>query len=127
MLNEVRAAQRRGWAGAVHVFIVTPPGVSDEWWRSPLCVAAPKLLDTFIHEDRGGSLARHFGAATSGHALLVDVDGRLLFAGGLTPTRGSAGDGAILIAAARGELTQRPTFGCPLFDSPKDDPSCPVP
>ena len=57
--------------------------------------------------------------ATSGHALLFDRDGRLLFRGGITPARGHEGDnfGASAIAArlaGRPARAEAPVFGCPI-------------
>ena len=36
-------------------------------------------------DDAGGKLAQRFGVLTSGHVLLYDTDGRLLYSGGITP------------------------------------------
>ena len=56
---------------------------------------------------------------TSGHALLFDRDGHLLFSGGITPARGHEGDnfGASAIAArlaGRPAPAETPVFGCPI-------------
>jgi hypothetical protein len=127
-IDEVRSAQAHGWSGVVHLVMVAPPDADDEWHRGPVWDAAAQLANTTIYDDSGGRLARRYGAATSGHALLFDSSGRLLFTGGLTPTRGTAADGAVLLAADRGEFAQRPVYGCPLFDdSPEDAPQCPLP
>jgi hypothetical protein len=72
-------------------------------------------------DDRGAAIASRFGALTSGHALLYDEAGRLRFSGGLTRSRGEAGDSvslAFLHAWADG--TRPPgaatfsVFGCAL-------------
>ena len=44
--------------------------------------------------DPGGAEARRFGVATSGHVLLYDTRGDLIFSGGITPGRGEQGDNA---------------------------------
>jgi hypothetical protein len=75
-------------------------------------------------DDEGGVEARRFGVATSGHALLFDRAGRLLFSGGITPARGHEGDSlgrdALLerVAGTRayGGPARSPVFGCPLTD-----------
>ena len=42
-------------------------------------------------QDISGDEARRFGAATSGEALLYSPSGKLLFHGGITPSRGHEG------------------------------------
>lgn len=71
--------------------------------------------------DPQAALARRFGAVTSGHALLYDVEGRLRFSGGLTRARGHAGDSAGLdflrawLEHRRPQgLARAPVFGCAL-------------
>ncbi len=73
-------------------------------------------------EDEGGKLARRFGVLTSGHVLLYDPLGRLLFSGGITSARGHRGESfgrTAVLAELLGEQADRrsaPVFGCPLFD-----------
>jgi hypothetical protein len=74
-------------------------------------------------DDEGGALSRRFGVLTSGHVLLYDPAGRLLFSGGITPARGHRGDNfgrrAVLVGLL-GEPAERstaPAFGCPLLES----------
>ena len=77
----------------------------------------------------GGIESRRFGAATSGQALLYAADGRLLFAGGITESRGHR---ATTRAARRsprsswsggsGRAGHTPVYGCPLFD---ESSACP--
>jgi hypothetical protein len=75
-----------------------------------------------FRDDDGGVLARRFGVLTSGHVLLYDAHGRLLFNGGITPARGHGGDNlgrsAVVagILGARLERATAPVFGCPLFE-----------
>jgi hypothetical protein len=75
-----------------------------------------------IWDDDGGALARRFGVLTSGHVLLYDARGRLLFSGGITPARGHGGDSSGRSAVVAGILGARldrattPVFGCPLFE-----------
>jgi hypothetical protein len=73
-------------------------------------------------DDEGGVEAKRFGVATSGHVLLFDRAGRLLFSGGITPARGHEGDSLgrdALIERLAGTRTisgpaTSPVFGCPL-------------
>jgi hypothetical protein len=73
--------------------------------------------------DEGGALSRRFGVLTSGHVLLYDRGGRLLFSGGITGARGHRGDNEgrrAVLARLLGEPVERssaPAFGCPLFES----------
>ncbi len=79
-------------------------------------------------DDQGGKLARRFGVFTSGHVLLYDPLGRLLFSGGITPARGHRGENfgrSAVLAELLGEPADRcsaPAFGCPLFD-PQPEPA----
>ncbi len=81
-----------------------------------------------IRPDPGGEEARRFGVATSGHVLLYDPGGRLLFSGGITSARGHRGDNrgrdAVLdrmLGRAAG-TAESPVFGCPLA-TPRPGPS----
>jgi hypothetical protein len=70
--------------------------------------------------DTLGLEAARFGVATSGHALLFDASGRLLFSGGITSARGHEGDSlggsAVLarIVDSGGPRCDAPVFGCPI-------------
>ena len=72
--------------------------------------------------DDDGREARLFHAATSGQAVLYDPQGRLLFSGGITASRGHSGDNAgrssivSLVHAGVPDRTETSVFGCPLFD-----------
>jgi hypothetical protein len=74
--------------------------------------------------DPDGREARVFGAQTSGVVFLYDTHGELLFEGGITGSRGHAGEnfGADRLAAALrsgrpGAGTPSPVFGCSLTGS----------
>jgi hypothetical protein len=64
--------------------------------------------------------AGRFGAETSGHTLLYGADGRLLFSGGITASRGHAGENAgesAIIALVNHQTplrSQTLVFGCSL-------------
>lgn len=74
-----------------------------------------------VAADCDGTTAARFGAATSGHAFLFDLDGTCVFSGGITGSRGQVGDNLgrrCVVAALRGEKTgsmETPVFGCPLY------------
>jgi len=85
-------------------------------------LALANVAGVKIWEDDGGLEARRFGVLTSGHVLLYDRQGRLLYSGGITPARGHRGDNfgrSTLLARLLGERGDRgtiPVFGCPLFE-----------
>jgi hypothetical protein len=71
--------------------------------------------------DTGAVEAVRFGAQTSGLTLLFNEQGECLFSGGITASRGHAGDNigrqAIVscLANQRPQTNRAPTFGCALF------------
>ena len=74
-----------------------------------------------VREDAEGSIARAFGARTSGHAMLFAPNGALLFEGGLTGSRGHEGDNAGALAVVDlvygrpASCLSTPVYGCALF------------
>jgi len=88
--------------------------------------------------DEDGIEARSFGAVTSGQALLYSAQGRLLFSGGITESRGHSGDNAgrsaiesLVMNGSEGLRTpaSTPVYGCPLcrgskWGLDKGDASC---
>lgn len=87
--------------------------------HSPIWKKA-QSLNAFICEDPNGDEAKRFGAMTSGHICLYDPAGRLIFSGGITPSRGHRGDNpgkqSILSATAGQSMLTTPVFGCPIYD-----------
>jgi hypothetical protein len=102
----------------VKVLFFRPRGAdwapTDIWHQA---VAIPGVKGTW---DDDGMDAACFGARTSGHALLFDREGNLLFSGGLTSSRGHVGPskGSRSLAAwlTPGEVgdAEAPVFGCAL-------------
>ena len=105
---------------ALHVVLVCPPGADGAWKRSSLYELARNIPTAVVTWDSDGSEAARFGASTSGEALLYAPVGRLLFHGGLTPSRGHEGDNqgraavASLILTGRAACNETPVFGCSL-------------
>jgi hypothetical protein len=65
---------------------------------------------------------KKYHSYTSGQAFVLDATGKLLFSGGLTDSRGLAGESigmASLLGALRGErcVHSAPVFGCALSTS----------
>lgn len=109
------------------VLFVKPAGFSGDWERTDLWRTAADIPGVTVVVDDGGVEARLFGAATSGQSLLYGADGRLLFRGGITGSRGHSGDNAgrsavvSLVNSGAAEREETFVFGCPLFD---EDSEC---
>jgi hypothetical protein len=74
-----------------------------------------------VIRDQGGVEARRFDVEGSGHVLLYAPSGKLLFSGGITPSRGHEGDNAgrsaivSLILRGHAPVDHTPVFGCSLL------------
>lgn len=107
---------------AVHVLVLQPAGVDEEWWKTDILASARSIPGVRVQVDPDGAESRRFGTRTSGHTLLYDSAGRLAFSGGITPGRGHAGDSpgrsAILAIVEGGPAPteSNPVFGCSLHD-----------
>jgi hypothetical protein len=127
---------------AATVLVVRPAGMSEGWERTELWSSAAEIPGVTVRTDANGEAARRFGAATSGQALLYTADGRLLFSGGITESRGHEGDNAgrsaiaaLVLGAEPTKLASSPVYGCPLFEglpttskpaSSERSTSCPI-
>jgi hypothetical protein len=104
-----------------HVLFLQPAGVPDDWWKTDLWASAAAIPGVDVRADGDGAESRRFGVETSGHALLYDKEGNLVFSGGITGSRGHAGDnaglGAIEEWIEQGVTTRATTlvFGCALI------------
>ena len=117
---------------AATVLMLRPDGTPPGWEHTDLWDSAAAIPGVTVLADEQGAHARLFGAATSGQALLYAPDGQLLFAGGITASRGHRGDnpGRAAITTLvlqdgdpRPGPAQTPVFGCPLTN---DRTSCPT-
>jgi hypothetical protein len=103
-----------------YVLFVKPSGAGADWDDTDLRRSAAAIPGVTVLTDENGNEARRFGAETSGHTLVFDRDGTLVFSGGITATRGHAGANAgesAVVAALRQEPIPRsrtPVFGCSL-------------
>ena len=106
-----------------YVLFIKPAGTADDWEATDLWESASDIPGVTVVQDSDGIEAHLFNAATSGQTLLYNTQGRLLFSGGITGSRGHFGDNAgesaivAIVNAAVPERTQTSVFGCPLFDS----------
>ena len=110
------------------VLFLRPDGFSAGWEKTDLWQSAAKIPGVTAIVDEGGAEARRFNAATSGQTVLYGADGRLLFSGGITGSRGHSGDNAgrsaieSLVNTGAAERAETFVFGCPLFNG---DSECP--
>lgn len=108
-----------------YVLFVKPKGSSDDWENTDLWQSAERIPGLTVVVDDGAEAAR-FNAATSGQVVLYDAEGRLLFSGGITGSRGHSGDNAgraavvSLLNSGEAERAESSVFGCPLFDTNTD-------
>lgn len=111
---------------AAYVLFLKPAGFSENWEKTDLWQSAKGIPGVKPIIDYEGVEASRFHATTSGQTVLFDVEGRLLFSGGITIARGHAGDNAgrsaivSLLNTGIAEQTETPVFGCPLFDDNSD-------
>jgi len=124
-LSELDTIMRKvGGRVSGFVLFVKPPGMERGWERTSTWSLAQHIPGVTILVDPDGAEAARFGALTSGHAVLYDPEGHLLFSGGITSARGHAGDNMgreAVLMSLRGKSTQHQThavFGCPLTDVP---------
>ena len=105
-------------------------GEGPEWVKTKNWRAAADIDGVNVVSDPQSRSASRFGVKTSGHTLLYDADGQLLFEGGITPARGHRGDNvgrasllALIRQSSMGSVTSTETgspvnstcvFGCPL-------------
>lgn len=122
-LGELQAIlPHRPQDGKILVLFLQPPNCGAEWARTDLWGRAASIPGVDVRADVGGTEARRFGVTTSGHVLLFDAQGQRLFSGGITGSRGHAGDNpgktALISLLTQGTADRHefPVFGCPLFE-----------
>jgi hypothetical protein len=119
-----RIAARCGDVVAIHVLFYQPGGEAGSWGTTALHRRAAAIPGARVLDDPDGTEAMRFGAATSGHALLYDQAGNLLFTGGLTAGRARAGANRAseavidLVFGVTTTPTDAPVFGCPIRETP---------
>ncbi len=112
-------AELHGQAKAYVVF-AKPADSGADWNDTELWRRVAEIPGVTPVGDDDGREARRFGVETSGHTLLFAANGRLLFSGGITQSRGhaggNAGESAIvsLVKYQRADRMQTPVFGCSL-------------
>lgn len=109
--------------GRFHTTIVlaSPPGLDDSFAGIDTVVTAHTIRGATVVRDIDDVEAERFGAATSGHVVVYDRDGTLLFRGGITSSRGHVGDSVggehlrTLLTATSPPPTPPRTFSAPVF------------
>jgi hypothetical protein len=107
----------------VHAVIicVCPPGAPSGWEQTDLYRQVCSIPNLHIVIDRDGDEARRFRARRSGHTLVYDPYGRLVFSGTLTAGRGHEGDNPgrqAALQALTGNVHSPQSgfvYGCPLL------------
>lgn len=106
-----------------YAIFLRPEGVPDGWERTDLWRSAAAIPGVTVFCDQAGMEARRFHVETSGDTLVYDARGHLQFSGGITASRGHAGDNAAessivtMLSGGRLDCSSSPVFGCALFDS----------
>lgn len=118
-LKDVLARHPAAKAGVVF----TVPQPADSRWLDAALVrqtSAHPRMEAII--DRGGFIAKAYGAKVSGTAMIFDADGKLLYHGGLTSSRSHEGGGPgeadldeALSGSLHGKLAEHSVFGCRLI------------
>jgi hypothetical protein len=120
-LGELALLMARSGEGCrAYVIFVQPEGMASEWVTSDLWQTAVRIAGVAVRADPSGREAARFQSETSGQTALYDPEGHLLFQGGITGSRGHAGEnrGRSTLAdllehrGAAGGAT--PVFGCAL-------------
>jgi hypothetical protein len=105
----------------VSIFFYHPKGTNSDWTLGDSKKIAKKLPETQVYDDPGGENARRFGAMTSGQVMVYSPDGKLVFAGGITESRGHIGSNAgsrsiaSVVNTGISIISSQRTLGCILF------------
>jgi len=124
-----RLMARCGGRLGCRVLVVRPAGAPQDWEATDIVRTVRRLPRTEVELDADGKVARSLGCETSGSVVLLDAAGAPRFWGGITASRGHAGDNpgsdsiaAIVFGRHPGRRTT-PVFGCDLVGG---QPSPPV-
>jgi hypothetical protein len=104
-----------------YVLFLKPSSVDAGWEQTDLWTRATALPDVTVVRDDDGAEARRFGVETSGQTMLYDDLGTLIYSGGITGSRGHAGENAgelalvALLTHGHAERRTAGVFGCSLF------------
>lgn len=127
-----RVLARASGRASVDILFVRPTATDESWVRTELWRRAAATPGVRVKTDIQGTEAANFGAIASGHVVMYASDGRLVFSGGITQSRGHEGanDGRSAMISAFSRLhalktviepVLTPTYGCLLRNSRDDD------
>ncbi len=103
------------------VLFYSPSNISEDWVKSDLWYSAQSIPGVQTIIDQDGNKAKLFQAKTSGQTLLYDPQGKLIFSGGITSSRGHSGDNVgrdaitALLSGEKPDLQKTFVFGCQIF------------
>jgi hypothetical protein len=103
------------------VWFIKPGGTADDWTDTDLRHSAAAIPGVKVYTDNDGNEAHRFQSETSGQTVLYGKNGQLLFHGGITISRGHAGDNPglnaleALVTHKIFNPIQAPVFGCLLY------------
>ncbi len=103
------------------VMFMKPSDRGDEWLNTALRSTVRAIPGVKAMVDVDGNMARRFHATTSGDTFVYSSKGELLFHGGITASRGHAGDNRGRTAIehlvdGQADCATNVVFGCPLGD-----------
>jgi hypothetical protein len=105
------------------VLFFKPADFPEKWEKTDLWDSAARIPGVTVLSDPGGAEASRFNALTSGSSMLYDAEGRLLFSGGITASRGHSGDNdgrraiVSLVTDEGAAQAEAPVFGCSLVEN----------
>ncbi len=105
------------------VLFLKPSSFEDGWEQTDLWRRAAALPNVTVLRDDDGTEAHRFGVETSGQTMLYDDRGTLIYSGGITGSRGHAGENAgelalvALLTRGRADRRRAGVFGCSLFST----------
>jgi hypothetical protein len=106
----------------VRVCFFKPAGAADQWAQTGLWRDAAAIPGVQVQTDEDGVEAGRFQVQTSGHVVLYDARGQLLFGGGVTSERGHSGDNpgrtalTEWLGGAGAASSRVDVFGCSLLE-----------
>jgi hypothetical protein len=106
------------------VLFLQPEEMTNTWVLTDTWREASGIPGVTVRRDEAGREARLFCTDTSGDTVLYNAEGKLLFHGGITISRGHAGDNPgrdslqTLLLGGNSSVSNTPAFGCSLFECP---------
>ena len=119
-LDQIRASSKDRLS--IIILFVLPPHVPPGWEAGELWNRASQMKDVRVYRDVDGTEAQRFGVTTSGHVLVYNPGGTLLYSGGITLSRGHEGENpgereivSLTLGHSSTDKGVKPVFGCSLL------------